>query len=538
MNNKTDSEFLPIPIEVSAKILRHISRGIYRTPAGALKELISNAYDAGAQKVTINTGYPVFNTIIVTDDGKGMCRSAFEIIIRNIGLSDKVAGEKFNIPEIEINRTTIGHYGIGMLAIGQLCSRVKITSKIANSLKGFEATIDFEQFENVKRKNEIIRSKITEEATIEKEEKKILEKNKKNAKLPIGKCWIKNYRYAKKDKDTHFTKLELEVIRDQVQKKLSGEKLKEYIGLTKQTKYSKNFKSLLKLFRDNENAIRRGQYPYEKLCWELAVYSPLKYPDTGEFKEKSKLNKFKKVADKNSFEVIIDGISLYKPFEEEFFNDSNYPLRNIFMWDNEKYYKNKKVSGYLIYRQHIRPKCMQGVLIREEGVAIGNYDLTFLEYPYHEAVKFEQLTGELFVEGLSGSLNIDRNSFNETDDIYLKLVMWFHAKLHDEVFPKIKKVMKASRIDGKDLFAQIMPAYLKKYNSKNKIKLFKGEKNDSLFRKDGSILYLNQSNPLAKINKASVDKLILASILVSKAYVTPTKMEEILKKINLIKKEK
>ena len=56
-----------ITIEVSSRIIRHISRGIYRSPAGALKELVSNAYDAGARKVTINTGYPTVEKIIVTD---------------------------------------------------------------------------------------------------------------------------------------------------------------------------------------------------------------------------------------------------------------------------------------------------------------------------------------------------------------------------------------------------------------------------------------------------------------------------------------
>ena len=33
-----------VPIRVSARVLRHMSRGIYRTPAGAVKEIISSAY--------------------------------------------------------------------------------------------------------------------------------------------------------------------------------------------------------------------------------------------------------------------------------------------------------------------------------------------------------------------------------------------------------------------------------------------------------------------------------------------------------------
>ena len=38
-------------INVSAKIIADISSGIYRTPANALKELISNSFDADATSV-------------------------------------------------------------------------------------------------------------------------------------------------------------------------------------------------------------------------------------------------------------------------------------------------------------------------------------------------------------------------------------------------------------------------------------------------------------------------------------------------------
>ena len=35
-----------VPIRVSKKILADVSSGIYRTPANALKEIVSNAFDA------------------------------------------------------------------------------------------------------------------------------------------------------------------------------------------------------------------------------------------------------------------------------------------------------------------------------------------------------------------------------------------------------------------------------------------------------------------------------------------------------------
>lgn len=524
------SQYEDYPIEVSARILRHISRGIYRTPAGALKELVSNAYDAGAKKITINTGYPTFKEIIVTDDGKGMAKNDFIKIIKNIGLSEKSAGYKFEIPESTQKRVTIGHYGIGILAIGQLCEKVTITSKIAGSLEGFEAILDFQQFE-IKKINGFERATIKDEREIEKEDKgKML--------FPIGKCSIRTLIYSKENSGFSFTKLRLEIIRDPVQKKLSGGLLKDYEDLTVTRKYSANFQNLLNLYRKEEKSIRHGQYPYEKLCWELATYSPVKYPDIGEFKPGGQLSYFNKLAKDYCFEVVIDGIELTKPFEEDFLNDNQFPIKNSFRWENETYLKGKKVSGYLIYKQRIRPKSLQGILVREAGVAIGMYDLTFLEYPFHEGTKFEQLTGELFVEGLSGSLNIDRSSFNETDDLYIGLVKWFHGKLQKEVFPKIKKEMQKKRSgDAADTITKLVKAYCEKNNKNFQIKFDNTGKKEQLFQKEGAVLIINKDHPEGKLNKSKVDRFLLASILVLNNIVSPEDAELILQDISKIRKE-
>ena len=521
---------MEIPIYVSARILRHISRGIYRTPAGALKELISNAYDAGATKITINTGYPAFEKITITDTGKGMDLDEFEKIIGNIGLSSKVAGTVFNLPDSNVARTTIGHYGIGILAIGQLCSKAKITSKNTGSLEGFEATIDFEQFE-IEDKDGITRSKIKDEKIIEEADSKA----EKDNKLPIGKCKIKHLKYSDKDKDTHFTKVELEQVRDVIHQKLSGAFHETYKTPPPKVpkKYSANFEQLLKLFREYEDDIKRGQYPYEKLCWELAMYSPLKYPSLNVFD--SNLAPFKALANSHNFEVVVDGMKIHKPFEKGFFEDKEYPVREFFVWKDEEYYKDKKVSGYLIYRQRIRPKCMQGILVREAGVAIGMYDLTFLEYPYHEATKFEQLTGELFVEGLSGALNIDRNSFNETDDSYLGLVKWFHDKLHNEVFRGIKRDQTAKRENALESFTKLNNQYSKMFKDGYSIAFKDLGKEKTLFHKEGKVLYINKNHPQGKPAKSAIDTLFLASFLVVSDIVSSRKMEEILNNIAEVK---
>ena len=61
-----------VPISVSKKILADVSSGIYRTPANALKEVASNAFDAGAHRVHISTNAPYFDVFTCEDDGAGI----------------------------------------------------------------------------------------------------------------------------------------------------------------------------------------------------------------------------------------------------------------------------------------------------------------------------------------------------------------------------------------------------------------------------------------------------------------------------------
>ena len=77
-------------IKVHEKALAHLSRGLYRSPASALRELVSNAWDANATTVTINTNYPNFYQLSVEDDGIGFNKAAFEQLMQGgIGNSQK-----------------------------------------------------------------------------------------------------------------------------------------------------------------------------------------------------------------------------------------------------------------------------------------------------------------------------------------------------------------------------------------------------------------------------------------------------------------
>jgi len=75
-----------LPIKVSKKILADVSSGIYRTPANAVKEVVSNAFDAGAHRVYISTNGPYFDTFTCKDDGEGISAKEFMEIMLRIGV--------------------------------------------------------------------------------------------------------------------------------------------------------------------------------------------------------------------------------------------------------------------------------------------------------------------------------------------------------------------------------------------------------------------------------------------------------------------
>ena len=76
-------------LKTDERVLARITDGIYRHPASALRELISNAYDADAANVWIETDAPRFQQIVISDDGNGMTLEALANLIEHIGGSPK-----------------------------------------------------------------------------------------------------------------------------------------------------------------------------------------------------------------------------------------------------------------------------------------------------------------------------------------------------------------------------------------------------------------------------------------------------------------
>jgi hypothetical protein len=126
------------PLLTDQRVLARITDGIYRQPASALRELISNAYDADAQEVIISTDAPRFNQISVRDDGLGLSPKVLAHLVEHIGGSPKRTEEGKGLgvtAEQNENlspggRQLIGKLGIGLFSVAQFTHHFLIITKV------------------------------------------------------------------------------------------------------------------------------------------------------------------------------------------------------------------------------------------------------------------------------------------------------------------------------------------------------------------------------------------------------------------------
>ena len=107
---------------IDPSILRELS-GVYKPFVKALKELVSNAFDADADHVHVTVADD-FSSVTVTDDGEGMTPFEFRNDFTRIGGgSRRWLGEK-----TQKGRLRIGSKGIGFLALARYCSCLEVES--------------------------------------------------------------------------------------------------------------------------------------------------------------------------------------------------------------------------------------------------------------------------------------------------------------------------------------------------------------------------------------------------------------------------
>ena len=126
-------------LKTDERVLARVTDGIYRQPGSAIRELVSNAYDADAARVVITTDRPRFQTLTVEDDGIGMTPKALAHLLHHIGGSAKRSHEGADLGITDSadptrspsGRRLIGKIGIGLFSVAQLTHRFQIITKTA-----------------------------------------------------------------------------------------------------------------------------------------------------------------------------------------------------------------------------------------------------------------------------------------------------------------------------------------------------------------------------------------------------------------------
>ena len=126
-------------LRTDERVLARVTDGIYRQPGSAIRELLSNAYDADAKHVVIKTDRPRFRTLSVEDDGIGMTPATIAHLLHHIGGSAKrsLEGAELGIASAvdhtlsPSGRRLIGKIGIGLFSVSQLTQRFQIITKTA-----------------------------------------------------------------------------------------------------------------------------------------------------------------------------------------------------------------------------------------------------------------------------------------------------------------------------------------------------------------------------------------------------------------------
>ncbi len=124
-------------LRTDERVLARVTDGIYRQPGSAIRELVSNAYDADATRVIIKTDRPRFETLTIEDDGNGMTPDALAYLLHHIGGSAKRSPDGGNLGITNSDdpmcspkgRRLIGKIGIGLFSVSQLTNRFHLVTK-------------------------------------------------------------------------------------------------------------------------------------------------------------------------------------------------------------------------------------------------------------------------------------------------------------------------------------------------------------------------------------------------------------------------
>lgn len=369
------------PREPAIDLVRIISEGTYTSFPQALKEFISNSYDADATEVNMNMDDEC-STIVIRDNGIGMSLSEYQNYFASIARSGK-SGAKTSTGRTGLGRPKIGRFGIGALAVAGIAKKLTVRSTKRGSGEGFEATIDLES----------IREKFSRGED-------------------LSKHWKFDYqRWQGESSSVHFTEIQIDGLDNDIHNSL------QRLG---ERKLGEPFETTRKLSGADE------------LLWLLGIICPVAYVNSYPLPE-SYLNakrdqvivEHSRALLKSRFNVTFNGKPVRRPiylpsYAPQKLHDnakSSLLLKRGLGFDIKYVYSSKgsplKYEGYIfVQATALFPEELRGVLIRLRGVGIG-WHRTFNISSGVLATMLPNMSGEIWVQGLEEALQFDRESFRE-----------------------------------------------------------------------------------------------------------------------------
>lgn len=155
-SNVGSERFISTTLKTDERVIARVTDGIYRQPGSALRELVSNAYDADATRVVVNTDAPRFERIVIEDNGHGMSPEVLAHMLFHIGGSAKrsVGGQNLGITASNDpsrspgGRRLIGKIGIGLFSVSQLTHSFQIITKVKGDDFRTVATVVMKQYQD------------------------------------------------------------------------------------------------------------------------------------------------------------------------------------------------------------------------------------------------------------------------------------------------------------------------------------------------------------------------------------------------------
>ena len=363
------SEKFTAKLKVNKQIVSLLSESTYqRSFPSAIREIVSNAYDADALSVKINFDKNL-TYIEIEDNGNGMTKSEFYRYLTIAGIKQESEFTR------KYKRKRIGQFGVGFLSIFPFCETIEIITTTENSTEVLKARIPAKDYFKQKPMSDEVKSK----------SKKEDDGNIYIDDIPI----FGEINTIPKEKLRHYTIIKLVTPSHIVKQYFKAPKTKRGISI-------------------------QAYKPMKRLIWELEEDLPISLSQNSKYAEEYKYD------EPIGIEVFVN---------EELLVRHDY-LDNVLASGSQSFDNIKCKYVFTTNFKSIKPEEARGIKLRVNNVGIGpRSDFSLRRSRGFPRLHF--VTGEIFFsEEMKVHLNLGRDGFisNQiTDEIF----EFFADKLRD-----------------------------------------------------------------------------------------------------------